>query len=210
VNSNTQIQALAESLTLASSHPTFPTIALRSAPIFGPTDPVIIPTIHALIAAHSTPFILGNATNLQDYVYIDNIAHAHVLAVQNLLGAQTAAGHAVFVTNGQPVTVRDLCMAVWKEFGHTPRWQVTLPEGLAWGLGYVAEWGSWVAGADLGFSRGMVSDGCRERYVNIAKARRVLGYKPIVSLEEGVRRTCEAYRKKIEGRSKRGGREEIR
>jgi nucleoside-diphosphate-sugar epimerase len=46
-------------------------------------------------------------------------------------------------------------------------------------------------GAGEGMSRGLVSDGCRERYVSIGKARRVLGYVPRVGLEEGIRRSCE-------------------
>jgi sterol-4alpha-carboxylate 3-dehydrogenase (decarboxylating) len=95
------------------------------------------------------------------------------------------------VSNGEPVTVRDLCLGVWKQFGHTPSWQVTLPEGLAWWAGYAAEWASWITGVDAGFSRGMVSDGCRERYVSIAKARSLLGYVPRVGLDEGIRRSCE-------------------
>jgi sterol-4alpha-carboxylate 3-dehydrogenase (decarboxylating) len=66
-----------------------------------------------------------------------------------------------------------------------------VPEGLAWWCGYVAEWGSWVTGMEGGFSRGMVSDGCRERYVNIGKARGLLGYVPRIGLQEGLRRSCE-------------------
>ncbi|CAN9360281.1 unnamed protein product [Alternaria alternata] len=71
--------------------------------------------------SYQTPFILGTGTNLQDFVYIENVADAHVLAVGNLLNSQTAAGEAMFITNGEPVTARALCLAVWKEFGHVPR-----------------------------------------------------------------------------------------
>ncbi|KAJ4370772.1 hypothetical protein N0V83_005294 [Neocucurbitaria cava] len=124
---SSSLQAQAESLVLRSNTPTFSTTALRSAPIFGPNDPACIPTIHSLIASHSTPFILGSATNLQDYVYIANVADAHVLAAANLLNSQTAAGEAIFITNGEPVTARDLCLAVWKEFGHVPSWETALP-----------------------------------------------------------------------------------
>lgn len=193
-----QSKALAESLVLSSSTPTFPTCALRPAPIFGESDQTIIPTIHALIATSGTPFILGPATNLQDFVYVDNVADAHILAASNLLNSQTAAGHAFFITNGEPVALRDMCIAIWKEFGHVPKFQVRLPEGLAWWMGLAAE----CVGAE-GFCRGVVSEGCRERYVCIAKARRVLGYVPRVGLEEGVRRSCEALKKRLEGRGKR-------
>jgi sterol-4alpha-carboxylate 3-dehydrogenase (decarboxylating) len=147
--------------------------------------------MHSLIPAYQTPFILGSGTNLQDYVYITNVAHAHVLAVGNLLNAQTAAGQALFITNGEPVSLRDFCLAVWRQFGHVPRWQVGVPEGVVWCAGWAAEWVSYFTGGEGVLSRGTVSDGCRVRYCSIDKARTVLGYYPKVGLEEGIRRTCE-------------------
>ncbi|CAN9421746.1 unnamed protein product [Alternaria alternata] len=119
-----QSKALAESIVLSANTHDFATCALRSAPIFGRNDTVCIPTIHSCISAYQTPFILGTGTNLQDFVYIENVADAHVLAVGNLLNSQTAAGEAMFITNGEPVTARALCLAVWKEFGHVPRFHL--------------------------------------------------------------------------------------
>ncbi|KAF2832190.1 C-3 sterol dehydrogenase/C-4 decarboxylase-like protein [Ophiobolus disseminans] len=196
-------KAMAEDLVLSSSTHDFSTCALRSAPIFGPTDAVVIPTIHSLIALGQTPFVLGNGINLQDYVYVDNVADAHVLAVANLLNSQTAAGEAIFVTNGEPITIRDLCLAIWKEFGHVPSFTVHVPERLAWWVGFAAEWGNWVTGTESILGRGTVSDGCRDRYVSITKARRILGYRPKVSLGEGIRISCVHYKKKLADRSKR-------
>ncbi|KAF1845564.1 C-3 sterol dehydrogenase/C-4 decarboxylase-like protein [Cucurbitaria berberidis CBS 394.84] len=197
-------KAIAEELVLSANTHDFATCALRSAPIFGPNDAACIPTIHSCIAAGQTPFILGTGTNLQDFVYVDNVADAHVLAVANLINSQTAAGEAMFITNGEPVTARDLCIAVWKEFGHVPKFQMRIPETLAWWMGYAAEWTSWLSGTEgVLLSRGMVSDGCRERYVSISKARQILGYKPRVSLEEGLKISCQHYQKKISQRSKR-------
>ncbi|KAL5122019.1 hypothetical protein ACEQ8H_000235 [Pleosporales sp. CAS-2024a] len=136
-----QSKSVAEAVVLAANGPGFATCALRSAPIFGPHDAVLVPRVHALIGAWSTPFVLGKADNLQDYVYVDNVADAHVLAVDNLLKEQTAAGHAMFITNGEPVTLRDLCLAIWKEFGHVPPFTITVPERIAWCMGLAAEWG---------------------------------------------------------------------
>jgi sterol-4alpha-carboxylate 3-dehydrogenase (decarboxylating) len=187
----TCVQGIAESLVLEANTDDFVTCALRSAPIFGPNDQACIPTMHSCIAAGQTPFILGTGTNLQDFVYVTNVADAHVLAVANLLNSQTAAGQAMFISNGEPVTLRDFCLAVWKEFGHVPRFQVAVPEGLAWWMGYAAEWGSWLTGTEGVFSRGIVSDGCRDRYVSIAKANRLLKYQPKTSLAEGLHVSCQ-------------------
>lgn len=182
---------MAEDLVLAANTPDFATCALRAAPIFGPHDPVAIPTIHGCIAKGETPFILGDDTNLQDYVYVSNVADAHVLAARNLLNSATAAGEAFFITNGEPVTVRDICITVWKEFDHVPPFQVRIPEGLAWWVGLGAEWWSWISGTKGTFSRGVIADATKDRYVSIAKARRVLGYEPRVSLPEAFRTSCQ-------------------
>lgn len=150
--------------------------------------------MHGLIP-YQTPFVLGaSQSNLQDYVYVSNVADAHVLAVGNLLNAQTAAGEAFFITNGEPVPLRDLCVAVWREFGHVARFEVGVPEGLAWWMGLGAEAVEWVSGVEAGLSRGIVDDACRDRYVSCHKAMRILRYRPRVGLDEGIRRSCEWYK----------------
>lgn len=128
---------------------------------------------------------------MQDFVFVDNVAYAHVLAVANLLNSQTAAGEAMFITNGEPVTMRDLCLAVWKEFDHVPRYAVRIPETLAWWMGYCAEWVDWARGVEGMMSRGIVSEACRDRYVSISKASVLLGYQPKIGLEQGLRITCQ-------------------
>jgi sterol-4alpha-carboxylate 3-dehydrogenase (decarboxylating) len=113
---------------------------------------------HRCIERCETPFIIGSGTNLCDWVYISNVADAHVLAVRNLLNSGTAAGEAFFVTNGSPTTGRDFCLAVWKEFGHVPKFEVRIPKGLAWWLALTSEWVCWATGAQGTLSRGLVLD----------------------------------------------------
>ncbi|EMD91215.1 hypothetical protein COCC4DRAFT_71421 [Bipolaris maydis ATCC 48331] len=201
-----QSKALAESLVLTSNSPSLATTALRSAPIFGPTDRICIPTIHACIDAGQTPFILGPGTNLQDYVYVDNVAHAHVLAVRNLLvttaAERTAAGEAMFISNDEPVTARALCLAIWREFGHVPKFEVQLPVALARCMGIAAEWTAWATGQEPNLSRGMVSEGCRDCYVSVEKAKRLIGYEVQVGLDEGIKISCREYRERLEARKR--------
>ncbi|RMZ73872.1 Sterol-4-alpha-carboxylate 3-dehydrogenase decarboxylating [Pyrenophora seminiperda CCB06] len=198
-------KATAETLVLSSSTPTFATCALRPAPTFGPNDTTLIPTIHSCIPAAQTPYLLGPGTNLCDFVYVENVAYAHVLAVSNLLTSQTAAGEAMFITNGEPITMRDLCLSVWKEFDHVPAFTVRVPETVAWCAGYCAEWVDWARGAEGGgvLSRGIVGEACRDRYVSIAKATALLGYRPKVDLEQGLRITCQHYKAKLQGQKRK-------
>lgn len=122
---------------------------------------------------------------------MSNIAEAHILAMANLFQSGTAAGEAFFITNGEPVTARDFCIAIWKEFGHTPPFQVKIAEGLAWWLGWSLEWVAWVSGKETPLNRGLVQDATRVRYMDISKAREVLGYVPRVGLPEGLRISCQ-------------------
>ncbi|KAF1953999.1 C-3 sterol dehydrogenase/C-4 decarboxylase-like protein [Byssothecium circinans] len=198
-----QSKTIAESLVLAANTPSFSTCALRPSAIFGPNDPTLIPAIHSLIARGETPFIIGSDTNLQDYVFVNNVADAHVLAVRNLLGPATAAGHAFFITNGEPVSLRSICMVIWKEFGHVPPFEVRIPERLAWWMGLGAEWWSWVSRSRGTFSRGAILDVTMDRYCSIQKARRILGYKPKVGLPEAFRMSCQHFKQKFSDQEKK-------
>ncbi|KAF1996066.1 C-3 sterol dehydrogenase/C-4 decarboxylase-like protein [Amniculicola lignicola CBS 123094] len=197
-----QSKTIAENLVLSANVSDFLTCSLRSAPIFGPNDISVIPTIHGLINRGESPWIVGDGTNLIDFVYLSNVADAHVLAVANLLNSGTAAGEAIFITNGEPIAFRNLCVAIWKEFDHFPRFEFTIPKSLAWWLGYGSEWLSWATGSEGTFSRGAVKEATRTCYASIAKARRVLGYEPKVSLPDGLRTSCQHYKKKLNGQKR--------
>ncbi|KAL8656002.1 MAG: hypothetical protein Q9210_000538 [Variospora velana] len=126
-------------LVLAASNDKLATCSLRPSVVFGPGDPQMIPSLYACIAKGETPFIIGEGLNMWDLTYVGNVADAHVLAVENLLLKRTAAGQAIFISNEQPLPFRDFCLAVWKEFGHFPPFEVKIPETLATFAGLMAE-----------------------------------------------------------------------
>ncbi|KAL9126460.1 MAG: hypothetical protein Q9217_004498 [Psora testacea] len=184
-------KAAAEKLVLAANSATLLTCALRPSVLFGPGDYQLIPSVHACIAKGETPFILGSADNLWDVSYAPNIADAHVLAVENLVGPKSAAGEAIFIQNSEPITFRDFCLEVWKNFGHYPPFQINVPLRAAYVAGWVAEMVTWFTGATCTLTRGSVMDACATRYCSGEKARRLLGYRPKVGIEEGIRISCE-------------------
>jgi len=126
------------------------------------------------------------------------VADAHALALANLLISTSAAGLAISVSNGSPVTFRDFCLAVWKQFDHVPEYQIRIPTGVAWAAGWCAEWVTWVMGTSATLSRGSVRDATQTAYVNMARAREVLGYEPRVGLEEGIRLACEDLKQRLQ------------
>ena len=156
----------------------------------GPGDTHLVPTIHACIAKFETPFGIGTGLNLYDFSYVGNVAYAHVLAVENMLSTQTAAGETFFISNQEPIPFRDFCKAIWKEFGHIPPFEVSIPKPIAWASGWLAEWATWFTGTDSTLNRGSVKDYCQTAYANTDKARRILGYQRQVGLQEGIQISC--------------------
>lgn len=180
----------AEALVLSANSETFNTCVIRPAVIFGEEDYQLIPSIHACIAKFETPFRLGDGMNLWDTVYVGNVGHAHALAVKNLLSSKSAAGEVFFIQNNEPITFRDFTLAIWKEFGHYPPFEMEIPKSLGYFVGILAECWTWVTAKPTTISRGSVLDACAMRYASGEKAKRILGYEPVVSLEEGLRRSC--------------------
>ena len=89
-------------------------------------------------------------------MYVGNVADAHVLAVENLLGPKTAAGEVFFVQNNEPITFREFQLAIWRNFEHFPVVEVTIPGSLAYALGFLAECFAWASGKAITLSRGYV------------------------------------------------------
>ncbi|MCJ1436087.1 erg26, C-3 sterol dehydrogenase [Xylographa pallens] len=192
-------KAIAEALVLAASDEKLATCAIRPSVLLGPGDYVLIPSIYACIAKLETPFVIGDGLNMWDVTYVGNVADAHVLAAENLISSKTAAGEAFFVSNNEPIAFRDICLAVWAQFGHYPPFEMRVPAGLAVFTGYVWEWVTWLTGAPLTLSSGSVRDACGIRYINGKKAECILGYTPRVGIEEAIETSCKAYAAKLKG-----------
>lgn len=186
-------KGIAEALVLEANDSTkFRTCYLRPSVIFGPGDYNTIPTIHSCIAKGETPYVIGDPTSsLYDLAYVGNVADAHVLVLRNLMSTGTASGRQFFITNAEPLPFRDFCLAVWREFGHIPRYQIHLPLSVAWFAGMLAEAVTWVTRGETTLSRGSVRDYTMTAYCDISNARSVLGYEPKVGMEEGIKLSCE-------------------
>lgn len=276
------------------------TVALRPAGIFGPHDRQMVPAYIEALQAGRTGFQIGDNKNLVDFTYVDNIAHAHLLAADKLSptskpyptellgsvhlsdritgveeeesylerGVPTSkdrpdvagvtdyarqlpktvaeesetcdmrpvirnkydqffhlvnpeiksagnplpdvvniaddelpvAGQAFFITNGSPIPFWDLARAIWKEYDPVNGvvdpakcWKVSKSIGL-----YVAgimRMISYSTGRPPALDHFKVTVICGTRYHNIEKARRLLGYEPLVGLPEGIKRSVAWYKK---------------
>ncbi|CAI7586886.1 unnamed protein product [Penicillium glandicola] len=190
-------KAAAEALVLNASSNKMAKCALRPSVLCGPGDYQLVPSIHACIAKYETPFLIGNGLNLWDITYVDNVADAHVLAIENLLSSRTAAGEAFFIQNNEPIVFRDFCLAIWAYFGHVPPFEIHIPKSLAYFAGLACETVTRLMGTTTTLSRGSVQDACAVRYASGNKAKDILGYEARIGIEEAIRLSCEDYASRL-------------
>ncbi|KAI0391670.1 C-3 sterol dehydrogenase/C-4-like protein [Xylariaceae sp. FL0594] len=177
------------------------TTAIRPSGIFGEGDMQLVYHAIAVSRAGNDKVQVGPNTNLFDFTYVENIAHAHLLAARALLVTHAAStvpldhervdGEAFLITNGTPVYFWDMMRAIWREAGSARGkehiWVMSRDLGIA--LGFLSECFSALLRRQANFTRQRIVFSTMTRYYDISKARQRLGYEPLVSLDEGVKRT---------------------
>lgn len=170
------------------------TVCLRPAGIFGPGDRQLVPGLRTAARLGQSKFQLGDNNNLFDWTYVGNVADAHVLASQKILDpavAPTLGGETFFITNDTPTYFWTLARTVWKADGHIDKYNIVLSRPVAIAAGYLSQFFSGLLKKEPGLTAFRAKITCATRYHDISKAKRVLGYKPAVSLEDGIQHTLD-------------------
>jgi len=177
------------------------TASIRPSGIIGEGDKMIIYHLVNIYRQGRHRFQMGENNNLFDFTYVDNVAHGHLLAARALLATHKAKtppldsekvdGEAFFITNDSPVYFWDFSRAVWKAAGMNESTQAVwrFPREIALMLGSASELVFWIIRKPPTFNRQRILFSTMTRYFDISKAQRRLGYKPIVPLGEGIRRS---------------------
>lgn len=181
--------------------PSLLTCAIRPSGIIGEGDTMAIYHIVNIYRQGRTSVQVGNNDNMFDFTYVENVAHAHLLAARALLvtsksttiplDTERVDGEAFIITNDSPVYFWDFCRAVWaaagSPLGTDHVW--VLPRDIGIVLGFLSEVFFGIIRKPPTFNRQRIIYSCMTRYYDISKAKRRLGYKPLVSLADGVRRS---------------------
>jgi len=166
--------------------------ALRPHVVFGAGDNRFIPTILKRAAEGKLTRAVGNRDKLSDFTYISNLVDAVEAAEERLMPGSAVCGQAYFITNGEPIAWFDFIEKLIVEIGYPPI-RGKVPYWLVYGIAALAETIDTLKGGTLnsedGLSRFSVRYMVTHHYFNIAKARRDLGWEPVVTLAEGIRRT---------------------
>jgi nucleoside-diphosphate-sugar epimerase len=181
-------KARAEQAVLAANGPDLATVALRPHLIFGPGDPHLIPRLIAAARAGRLKRI-GSRPVKVDVTYIDNAAEAHLAAGDRLAVSAPCAGRAYFISNGEPVELWSFIDRVLALAGLPPvsrsvsAWKARL-------VGRLLEWLYWLLRirSEPPITRFVAVQMSTSHWFDISAARRDLGYKPRVTVEEGLKR----------------------
>ena len=167
------------------------TVSLRAAGIFGPGDRHRLPVVLRIV--RSSGYVpLGRRTARFSHVYVDNLAHANVLAGDQLTLDHVAAGRAYFVTDHAPQNFFRFVEPYLFALGARQA-RIFLPFFAAWGLGAAVEavyhvFGRWIR-QDPVMTRYSAAAVCRDFWFVHDGALRDFGYQPIVSEQEAFART---------------------
>ncbi len=146
-----------------------PVVTTRCGNFFGGGDlnwnRIVPGTIRAVLRGER-PVIRSDGTYIRDYFYVEDGAAAYMLLAEKLAGDSTLRGEAFNFSNETQVTVLELVQKILAEMNSTLQ-----PEVL-----------------------GVASNEIRHQYLSAAKARKMLGWRPIFTLEAGLSRTVDWYR----------------
>ncbi|XP_076947832.1 3beta-hydroxysteroid-dehydrogenase/decarboxylase-like [Bidens hawaiensis] len=176
------------------------TCCIRPSSIFGPGDKLLVPSLVAAARAGKSKFIIGNGTNMYDFTYVENVAHAHVCAERALASdgsaSKKAAGEAYFITNMEPIKFWEFISLILVGLGFE-RPGIKIPAFVMMPIAHMVE-RIYKVLAPYGMKVPQLTPSrirllsCNRTF-NSAKANDRLGYSPIVTLQEGLKRTIESY-----------------
>lgn len=181
-------KVIAEKLILSVSQEELNTCSIRPHLIWGPDDPHLIPRLIQRGKAGSLK-IIGNGLNKVDITYIDNVAHAHLLAAKNLFTSKTAAGNAYFIGQERPVELWSWVNEIFEKLDiGMVRQKVSLPVALAAGGTLEFLFGLLNVKNEPRMTRFLAEQLAKSHYFSHSLAKKDLGYQPIISIEEGMDR----------------------
>lgn len=181
-------KAIAEQRALAASDASLKVIALRPHFIWGPGDRHLLPRIAERSKAGRLRQI-GSRDPKNDTIYIDNCVHAHLLAADKLLGGAALGGKAYFVSDDAPIGCWTMANKLLACAGLGPVGR-PVPAGLVYSVGAILEATYWLFGVEKEplITRFGASELSHAHWFDISAAKRDLGYAPMVTIDEGLRR----------------------
>ncbi|MDR7144735.1 NAD-dependent epimerase/dehydratase family protein [Rhizobium sp. BE258] len=187
--SYSRTKAAAERIALAYDSPDFCVVALRPRFVWGRDDTTALPSL--LEAVRSGKFAwIGGGSYLTSTTHIANLCHAVELALSRGRGGQV-----YFISDGEPVTFRTIVSALIGTQGlDVP--EKTVPRFAVRTITTFGEFLGKISGGRVvpPLTMQVYATSAVEVSFSIDKARRELGYSPVVSMDEGMNELRSGHR----------------
>jgi nucleoside-diphosphate-sugar epimerase len=183
-------KAAAEQVALAADGPDLAVTAIRPHLVWGPGDQQLIGRIVERARAGRL-VLVGTGAALMDSTYTDNAVDALLAAVDR---TEAAAGRALVVSNGEPRPVAELLAGICAAAG-VPAPRRRVPSGLAYAAGLAAEGFGRVRRMEPPMTRFLAEQLATAHWFDQRETRTRLGWRPTVTLDEGLDRLAESYRR---------------
>ncbi|XP_076467798.1 sterol-4-alpha-carboxylate 3-dehydrogenase, decarboxylating-like isoform X2 [Babylonia areolata] len=196
IDAYTETKILQEQIVLSANCGDFHTVAVRPHGIFGPRDPHLVPTTVGLARRGKFKFIIGDGKNLVDFTYVDNVVHGHILASEKLAKDSPVCGKAYHITNDEPVYFWTFMSRLVQGLGYEAP-HINLPYLLVYLIALLLMLVSKVVSPVVSFTPTFtpmkVALAGTHHFYLCDRAKKDMGYKPIVSLDEGIQLTVQAF-----------------
>ncbi len=189
-------KALAEQLVIAANGPDLRTVVVRPRFIWGEGDTALLPRLTAAMKSGAWIWF-GDRHHLTSTCHVANVSHGMLLAAERGRG-----GEVYFLTDGPPV---DFAAFITRFVGtrgvKPPPWRAPLwvADAIAALCETVWPLVARVTDMEPPLTRTAVNLFFREVTVNGAKARCELGYEPVMTVDEGMRRLAATAPARPEG-----------
>jgi nucleoside-diphosphate-sugar epimerase len=149
------------------------TVALRYFNVFGPRQDGssqysgVLSKFITAMLKNEPPVIYGDGLQSRDFTYVSNVVRANVLAAN--AEARALSGRTFNIATGKRYTLREVCSLLREITGYR---------------------------GEIRYEEERVGD-VAHSLADITAAQEALGYRPIIDLEEGLRRTVAWYRERL-------------
>lgn len=184
-NAYAATKLLAESEVMQACREGLPALILRPRAIFGPLDRALFPRLLQANGKLGVPMLGGGQARI-DLTYVDNVVDAMLLGCS---AAPAALGQAYNISNGEPLPFREVVEKLFAMLDIPLRTR-SIPYGAAYGIAGLLELAYRVLplrGEPL-LTRYTVGSVAIPHTLDITLAREQLGYKPSVSVWDGLQR----------------------
>jgi nucleoside-diphosphate-sugar epimerase len=172
-------KADAERAVMAANDPRMETVAIRPTLVWGPGDKTVLPEVLSLVEQGKFVWI-DKGKHTISTTHIENLAHGVGLAIE-----QSCGGEVFFLTDQEPVQLRSFLTRYAAAAQGVDLPGRSIPGPLVRGLAWLVEtlWRAVKPESKPPLTRLGAALLSRDFYINSDKAARLLGYRPLVTIE---------------------------